>query len=195
MSFTQIREFYFGLVPELTDEIWAEVESSAIIRHYRRNQHYITPGEREQYVTFVNKGGFRYYAMLDEKELVCEFIFENNYVSEYESFLRQTPAKIFIQALEDSEVVMLHYDQVQRLYEKYPPLQKFGRIIAENFLLEAIDRSNSLLSSTPEERYNQLTEKDPQLLQRVPQYMIASYIGVTPEALSRIRKRMVYSLT
>jgi CRP-like cAMP-binding protein len=160
----------------------------------KKGEFYITTGQQEKYVSFVNKGGFRYFVIADTKELTCDFTFENNYISDYEGFLKQEPARINIQALEDSELVKLHYDDVQSCYERIPQLQKFGRLIAENFLLDILKRSNSLLFSSPEDRYNQLVEDNPKLLQRVPQYMIASFIGVTPEALSRIRKRQVYAL-
>jgi CRP-like cAMP-binding protein len=128
----------------------------------------------------------------DDREQICDFIFENEYISEYGSFIKRTPANVYIQALEDSEIIKFHYDHVQAFYEKYPALQKFGRLIAEKFLLDTFNRSTSLLFMSPEDRYNELITSKPQLLQRVPQYMIASFIGVTPEALSRIRKRMTY---
>jgi len=194
MPFTQIKKYYFDLVPSLTEEIWIEMKQKAIVQHYKKGENYITPGEQEQFVTFINKGGFRYFLLMDDKEFVCEFTFENNYISEYQSFLKRKPAKMFIQALEDSEVVKLHYDDVQACYERYPPFQKFGRLVAEKFLIDHIERLNSLLFSSPEDRYNQLITNNPQLLQRIPQYMIASFIGITPEALSRIRKRSVVSL-
>lgn len=194
MPYQQIKKFYFDMVPALTEEIWSEMEPRAIIESYKKGDYYIKPGETEDYVSFINKGGFRYYFVIEDKEMVCNFTFENCYISEYEGFLRRTPSNVYIQALEDSELVKFHYNDVQEFYEKYPQLQKFGRLIAENFLLEVIERSNSLLFSSPEDRYNQLISREPQLMQRVPQYMIASFIGITPEALSRIRKRMVYSL-
>jgi CRP-like cAMP-binding protein len=191
MPLNHLKSYYFQVVPTITEEIWTEMETKAIVQHYKKGEMYIRPGEQEDYVTFISKGAFRYYSVVEEKELVCEFAFENCYLSEYESFLKRTPAKNFIQALEDSVVVKFHYDDVQHCYAKYPQIEKFGRLVAENFLICAIDRMNSLLSSTPEERYNKLAEEKPELLQRVPQYMIASFIGVTPEALSRIRRRLV----
>jgi CRP-like cAMP-binding protein len=194
MAFQQVKNFYFQLVPELTEDIWKEIEERSTIHHLKKGEFYITTGQQEKYVSFVNKGGFRYFVIADTKELTCDFTFENNYISDYEGFLKQEPARINIQALEDSELVKLHYDDVQSCYERIPQLQKFGRLIAENFLLDILKRSNSLLFSSPEDRYNQLVEDNPKLLQRVPQYMIASFIGVTPEALSRIRKRQVYAL-
>lgn len=194
MAFQQVKNFYFQLVPELTEDIWKEIEERSTIHHLKKGEFYITTGQQEKYVSFVNKGGFRYFVFAETKELTCDFTFENNYISDYEGFLKQEPARINIQALEDSELVKLHYDDVQSCYERIPQLQKFGRLIAENFLLDILKRSNSLLFSSPEDRYNQLVEDNPKLLQRVPQYMIASFIGVTPEALSRIRKRQVYAL-
>lgn len=191
MPLNQLKSYYQQIIPGLTEEMWTKMQANAIVQQYKKGEIYISPGEQENYVTFINKGGFRYFSVVEEKELVCEFVFENNYLSEYESFLRRTPAKVFIQALEDSVVVKFHYEHVQECYSNYPLIERFGRLIAEKFLIDAIDRMNSLLSSSPEERYNKLAEEKPELLQRVPQYMIASFIGVTPEALSRIRRRLV----
>lgn len=191
MPLNQLKSYYQQIIPGLTEEMWANMEKKAIVQHYKKGDIYISPGEQENYVTFISKGGFRYFSVVDEKEAICEFAFENDYLSEYESFLKRTPSKIYIQALEDSVTVKFHYTDVQECYAKYPLIEKFGRLVAEKFLIDTIDRLNSLLSSTPEERYNKLAEEKPQLLQRVPQYMIASFIGVTPEALSRIRRRLV----
>lgn len=191
MPLNHLKSYYEQIIPELNEEMWNDMQGHAIVHHYKKGDLYISPGEQENFVTFISKGGFRYFSVVDEKELVCEFVFENNYLSEYESFLRRTPAKVFIQALEDSTVVKFHYESVQGCYAKYPLIERFGRLIAEKFLIDAIDRMNSLLSSSPEERYNKLAEEKPELLQRVPQYMIASFIGVTPEALSRIRRRLI----
>ncbi|MDQ3110942.1 MAG: Crp/Fnr family transcriptional regulator [Bacteroidota bacterium] len=191
MPLNHLKSYYFQVVPEITEEIWEDMVQKATIQHYKKGEFYISPGEQENFVTFISKGGFRYFSVVEEKELVCEFLFENNYLSEYESFLKRTPAKVFIQALEDSVVVKFHYNDVQECYSKYPLIEKFGRLIAEKFLIDTIERMNSMMASSPEERYNKLAENNPELLQRVPQYMIASYIGVTPEALSRIRRRLV----
>lgn len=191
MPLNHLKSYYKQVIPELTEEMWANMESKAIVQHYKKGELYISPGEQENYVTFISKGGFRFFSIADEKEVICEFMFENNYLSEYESFLRRTPAKVYIQALEDSVVVKFHYNDVQECYAKYPLIERFGRLIAEKFLIEAFERTDSLLKATPEERYNKLAEEKPELLQRVPQYMIASFIGVTPEALSRIRRRLV----
>lgn len=191
MPLNHLKAYYKEIIPSFTEEMWVKMQEHAIVQQYKKSELYISPGEQENYVTFISTGGFRYYSVVDEKEVVCEFVFENNYLSEYESFLRRTPAKVFIQALEDSTVVKIHYLHVQECYNNYPLIERFGRLIAEKFLIDAIDRMNSLLSSSPEERYNRLAEEKPELLQRVPQYMIASYIGVTPEALSRIRRRLI----
>ena len=195
MPFKQIKKYYFDLVPSLTQEIWKEMETNAIFDTYKKGENYIVPGQQEDYVTFINTGGFKYFVVSEDREQICDFIFENEYMSEYGGFIKRIPSNIYIQALEDSEVIKFHYNHVQEFYEKYPDLQKFGRLIAEKFLLDIIERSTSLLFTTPEERYNELASSNPKLLQRVPQYMIASFIGVTPEALSRIRRRMVYQTT
>ncbi|MCB9252791.1 MAG: Crp/Fnr family transcriptional regulator [Flavobacteriales bacterium] len=194
MAFSQIKVFYQKLVPDITEEMWKELESKLVLKFFEKGEFYIEPGMVENHVTFINKGGFRCFTISQDKETISGFCFENEYISEYESFLMRKASGSYIQSLEPTEVVMLHYDDVQFFYKKYSQFQQFGRIIAENFLIEMFNRNNEIMSFTPEQRYDEILAKTPDLIQRVPQYMIASYIGVTPEALSRIRKRKAYSL-
>ena len=95
-----------------------------------------------------------------------------------------------IGALTDVESVDLGFDDMQRLYKGYPVFQEFGRKIAEMLFIMLNQRNTALLALTPEERYRNMIVNSPLLLQQVPQYMLASFIGVTPEHLSRIRKKM-----
>jgi CRP-like cAMP-binding protein len=116
---------------------------------------------------------------------------ENEYLAQYDSFLTRTPSAGNIDALEDCELINLSYDDIQKLYESFPVFERFGRKVAEMLFIMISSQTNRLLTLSPEERYQQLQEEQSYILQRVPQYMIASYIGITPEHLSRLRKRLV----
>jgi len=146
-------------------------------------------GEICRYVTFINKGLLRYYYLSDGREICTGFLAENSYVSEYASFLTQQPAAANIDALEDCELLHLSYSDMQWMYRHYPVMETFGRRMAENLFIEVSNHNSRLLGNTPEERYSWLIAHRPFIIQRVPQYMIASWLGISPEHLSRIRKK------
>ena len=130
------------------------------------------------------------YYSLEGKDISIGFVGAGEYTSEYESFLTRRPAAQNLEALADVEVVDLGYDDMQLLYNQYPAFQEFGRKISEMLFIMLNQRNTALLALSPEERYRQMIEMNSFLLQDVPQYMLASYIGISPEHLSRIRKKM-----
>ena len=130
------------------------------------------------------------YRDVDGKEEVIEFYFEGMLNSDYVSFIRQEPSNQFIRALEDMEVEDLSYDDLQYLYANVPPLNRSGRKITEGLYCGITKRMLSYQKDSPEVRYLKLIEQRPTLFQRVPQYLVASYLGVTPVGLSKIRKRL-----
>jgi CRP-like cAMP-binding protein len=189
--FSNIKKYYQTLLPELSEEQWQYFQQFLLLKTIKKNEYLAEPGRVCKYVTYINKGSLRAFNITEGKEYALSFFIENDYASEYCSFLTKTPATYFIQALEDTEVIDLHYDDMQKLYREIPILERFGRYIAENLFIMLSTRNTSLLTESPEERYLKLLQSNQNnLLQRVPQYMIASYLGITPEALSRIRKRL-----
>jgi CRP-like cAMP-binding protein len=94
------------------------------------------------------------------------------------------------QALVDSEVLLLNYADTQELYEKVPVWQKFGRLIAEFILVRIVQRNKAMLFLSPEDQYLNLMKERPKVISNIPQHYIASYLGIKPESLSRIRKRL-----
>lgn len=188
--FQNIKTYYYKLITHLNDAEWQALEDRLVIKQFQKGESIVKQGEICNYVYFINKGFCRFYKMIDGKEISSGFIGAKEYVSSYDSFLKRTPAFENLDALEDTELHCLSYDDLQFLYSNYPVYQMFGRIIAEQLFIWINDRTNALLLLTPEQRYENMIKNDPELLQKVPQYMLASYIGVTPEHLSRIRKRM-----
>ena len=190
MDLSNIKKFYYQLVPELQADEWAALETKFKERTIAKGSFLTKEGSVCNYVSFVNKGLLCYYFNHDGKQVYQSFAVDGDYCCDYISFLTRKPGSIFIEALEDTVVIDLHYDDVQQGYDASPRLQKFGRLISEFLYMMFSQRDIYLATTTPEERYRNIIKNSPQLLQRVPQYMIASYIGITPEALSRIRKRM-----
>jgi CRP-like cAMP-binding protein len=131
------------------------------------------------------------YWDVNGQDTTKNFFFENEYASEYESFISRTPAAFNVRAMEDSELLELSYANVQKLYETFPVWQKYGRIIAEWLFIHLSRRSKDLLSKSPEELYVDLLNTRPYIIERMPLHYIASYLGVQPESLSRIRKRLM----
>ncbi|MFY7900929.1 MAG: Crp/Fnr family transcriptional regulator [Chitinophagaceae bacterium] len=187
--FQNIRDYYQKMIPHLSNEEWIALEDKLKLKTFKKGDAIVKQGDVSNYVYFIEKGFCRIYNTINQKEISTGFIGENEYVSIYDSFLTRKPATENLECLEDIILFALHYDDMQFLYNQYPVFQIFGRKIAEMLFIHVSQRSNALLLLTPEQRYQRMIDNGSNLLQKVPQYMLASYIGVTPEHLSRIRKK------
>jgi len=188
--FSAIRSYYRNVVPHAGEAELDALQECLTIRHIAKGDFMVKAGQVCQYVSFLNEGLARLYYTVNGKDISIGFVGKGEYTSEYESFLTRRPATQYIGALTDVEVVDLAYDDMQRLYKEYPVFQEFGRKMAEMLFVMLNQRNTALLALTPEERYRNMIVNKPLLLQQVPQYMLASFIGVTPEHLSRIRRKM-----
>lgn len=154
-----------------------------------KNEIWEKEGKIGKYLGFVNKGILRQYHVKDGQEYTQAFNAEQEYIGNYISYLTNMPATTSIQALEDCELLVMTFDDIQKLYDEVPSLDRFGRLYAEQLLIDLHAKTSNLLQDTPEERYYQLLKEKPDLHARVKQYYIAQYLGIRPESLSRIRKR------
>ena len=188
--FDSIKAYYIHLVPQLTQSEWEALENCLSIRHFKKGDFLVKAGQICKHVSFINSGLVRLYYSVDGKDISIGFAQQGDYTSEYESFLTRKAAAQNIEALTETEVIDLGYDDMQRLYKAHPVFQEFGRKISEFLFILLNQRNTALLALTPEERYSQMIETNTSLLQLVPQYMLASFIGVTPEHLSRIRRKI-----
>lgn len=179
-----------GYFIKLAPEEEAIVTALFTQRQYKKGDFLLAEGQVCKYVGFLTKGLVRYYINFDGDEKTYEFAQENNFVCNYESFLPQTPSTKIIQALEDCEILQISYDNLQILYRSVSGWERFGRLTIEQIFVHLLQSLGSLYTDTPEQRYTKLTKDHPDLLQRVSQYHIASYVGVKPQSLSRIRKRI-----
>ncbi len=187
---SQLKAYYQSLMPDLTEEGWAICESKLTVRKFKKGAMIVKEGEICKHVSFVNFGLVRMYHLVDGKEKIVMFCNENNYTADYRSFLMQEPALTYLQAIEDTEIVDTSFAGLQEIYQRVPEANFLGRRIAEELFIDMCRRTTSDANETIDERYNNLIDQQPWLLQRVPQYMIASYLGITPQALSRIKRRI-----
>ena len=152
----------------------------------------LNAGELSKHTYFVNSGILRSFYINDNIiEHVLHFACEGWWIGDMYSYISEKPGNLFIEVLEDAEIVMLSKENHQELYQKIPKLECFFRILAENSLVAHQERLMDNLSLTAEERFEKFCFKYPTLLQRIPQKQIASYIGVTPEFFSKMKAKML----
>ena len=159
-------------------------------KSYKKGDFFLAEEQICKQVGFVAKGLMRYYINHDGEEKTYSFSQENSYVCNYESFLPQSPSSKIIQALEDCDVLVISYDDLQIFYADIREGERFGRIAIEQVFLQLLQDVNSFYTETPELRYERFIKNHTDLQQRISQYHIASFVGVKPQSLSRIRKRI-----
>jgi len=145
-----------------------------------------------QFEAFVEKGILRSFYQKDEEERINQFFFEGQWVSDYQSFIEQKPSKVSIQALEDCKLWIISKSDVDILSKELPDWDSLGMKFFKKLFLKKEKRNASLLLASAKERYLAIVKETPELIDRIPQYYIAQYIGIAPESLSRIRKELAH---
>jgi CRP-like cAMP-binding protein len=142
------------------------------------------------FLAFVSTGCIRHFYVKEGIAHTCEISPEQHWVTDFRSFQQGTPAIMNLEALEKTEVFLVQKEALQKLYAQCEKFETFGRLMTEQIVQRATERTMSLTADTPEERFQNLVSQEPQLLQRVPQKYLASLLGIRPESLSRIRARV-----
>ncbi len=187
--FSLLKTSLDRLLP-LSHEEFIHFVSLLTIRKLAKYDHFLDAGDVCTHIAFINQGAMRYYYLKDGSEFNGQFFFEGGWIGEYQSFLTGQPSIQYFDALEDSELFVMQYSDLQKLYTDFPKFERFGRVLAENVVIGSQRRTASLLFDTPEERYLKLIKDRPKVMERVPLHHIASFLGIKPESLSRIRKRL-----
>ena len=139
---------------------------------------------------FITKGCLRlYYIDQKDNEQIIHFGIDNWWISDYQSLINQQPSNLYIQALENTQLLELHNDSFERLSAKLPKTERLFRIIMEKTYVAIQQRMEYMFSMSGEELYNYFVDHNKAFAQRVPQYMIASYLGMTPEFVSKVRRK------
>lgn len=182
---------------KLNEKISFSQEEQEIIKSYltpkklRKKQYLLQEGDVCKSIAFVQKGALREYTV-DEKgvEHIFQFALEGWVISDLYSFMTTEPATYNIDALEDSELILITRSAQEEILRRVPKYETFNRMQLTGAYLAMQKRITSIISLSIEDRYLYLTKLYPDIIQRVPQHMIASYMGLTPETLSRIRKKL-----
>lgn len=178
---------YFNSIQKLSAQSESAISSISKIVSVKKNTDLQSIGHTCKTIYFLKKGVARIYYFKDDTDITESFSFENSIVVRYESLFTGRPSKKAIQVLEDSEFIAINSTELFKLYDKHPDIERLFRKLFEAALVEQINRTESLQFHTAEERYNALIKEAPNVLKRVSLKHIASYLGITPVSLSRIR--------
>lgn len=172
------------------DKDVAIIENLFHSKVFKKGEHLLSAGEVCRYIMFIESGLVRYYTDNDGTEQTHYFNREAEFVCDYMSFLPQAPSYVNIQALEDTFVYQISAEGIQQFYSEVTNGEKFGRVAIEYVFMNVMNQIISLYTDSADNRYLKFIANYPELVQRIPQYYIASYVGVKAPSLSRIRKRL-----
>lgn len=190
MSYNLILSYIDNYIT-LTDQEIDLFKSLTRIKTLRKRQFVVEQGEICWYENYVVEGCLRcYHTDAKGAEHVVQFAVENWWISDLHSFLTQSPAHFSVDAIEPSVLIQFEYNNLQKLYQKIPKFERFFRLIIQNAFVASQKRTIESYSKDAGKRYINFRNRYPDIETRVPQYMIASYLGMSPEFLSKIRRRI-----
>ncbi len=185
---------YLDQIATISDSDWAFFTSKLQRRIIPKKTVFLKLNDIENHISFIESGTIRLYIPKEDpdKEITFGFSFKNQFISAYDSFLTQKPSAYELQTLTTTTILSITYNDLQAVYKTTQIGNLIGRLTAERLFLLKSKREYNLLNHTAEQRYLKLFKERPGLLKVIPLKYISSYIGVTPQALSRIRKRIVF---
>lgn len=173
----------------LTDDEVEVVSKYFTLVKLKKKEILLFVGDHSSHMRFISEGCLRSYYMDGEaKEHIIQFGIEDWWINNLYSYLTNTPSKQFIQAIENSLVLQIHKDKLNELFDTVPAIERFFRLKFQKAYVSLQERTINTMSKNAEERYIEFRSKYRIIEQRVPQYMVASYLGITPEFLSKLRK-------
>lgn len=184
----QIKQVIKGIISISEDEL-GNFLGQSITKTFRRQEIISRPNFVPNEIFFINKGLIRVIVTDNEgTENTVHFALENQFISDYSNFIQKLPSFYTLQALEETEAVVLPRATIEWGYKNLKEGEKMGRLIAEYYFIYQDNRIKNTFSRTPKQRYDSITDVFPNIHNRVPQHMIASYLGITPVHLSRLKK-------
>lgn len=159
------------------------------VKNFGKNDFICRPGESADEIYFINKGLLRLLITNNAgDDITVHFALENQFLADYSAFILKEKTSYFIQAVEESEIVIIPRAAIEWGYKNLKEGEKMGRLIAEHYFIYQDNRVKDMYARSPKERYDNITEVFPNIHNRVPQHMIASYLGITSVHLSRLKK-------
>lgn len=184
-----LREYYERFI-RLQESEWEFIAAHFARKVFSKNEIITKQGGTEKFLSFIETGIIRYYILDDDNELTFNFSFNKEFACAYDSFLTQMPSEYELQAFTKTVVWQISYDDLQTIYAQTKAGNYLGRFASEKLFLAKSKRELSLLKYNARERYLRLFSEQPDIIKFIPMKYIASYIGVTPQGLSRIRRQI-----
>lgn len=185
----QVKEIFDRYYPvEL--KYWTEFSKYIITRSFQKDEIIKEYYKTERYINILLVGSASHFVPSEGKDVCINLYYEHQIFSDYLSFLTQKPTAIKTTALEDTELWSISFEDLQKLYQKSSESLRIGKALSEMMFIKKQSEQINLLTLTPTERYLKLIEDRPVIFRRTPLKIIASYLGITPESLSRIRKKI-----
>jgi CRP-like cAMP-binding protein len=173
---------------------WETFQEHLVYREFEEKELVVREGMVARNIYFIESGLMRSYYLEDGKEINTYFSCDGALITVFSSFIRQTASLEYLEAVGKSKTYSLSYDALYRLYAQFPKFERFGRILAEKNYLCVLDRTTLMQTRTAKQRYLDFIETtDSKIIQGLPLYQIASFLGIAPESLSRIRRELVRS--
>jgi CRP-like cAMP-binding protein len=186
-----LRKYISGII-DIDHEEWEGLLKVAQPKTYRKKQLLIESGTIARHMYFLAEGFVRFFHYNKQgDEVTSDFYFAPGFITSYTSFITQKPSAVNIHTLSDVSVLEIDFDDLQRLYRTSHRIERFGRLLSERAFVESEKHLLSFLNDTPQERYLWLCREYPEYIKNIPLQYLASYLGITPETLSRIRNRTV----
>lgn len=182
---------YFSKIIPLTEEEANAISSTIVIKQFKKGSILLKEGQVSKEVYFVLEGCVRQYYLVEGEEKTNNFFTEEQWVVAINSFSQQIPSNHYLDCCTDVTLEVGNREKEENLYAQFPKLETISRRVMERVFAEQQEVMASYTTDTSEQRYQKLLQSRPDLIQRIPQYQIASYVGVKPESLSRIRKRIL----
>lgn len=189
-SMTDVSEIKKSLckIHPFSEEQLSLFTDKLICKNLKKKDFLLKENQLSDGITFILHGGFRFFKKLNHDELTIKFFTENNWVADLESLLTQLPSKNYIEAMEDSEIASISLLDIHKLMETHPCFRMLNALMAD--LTISTSYVKTINSKRPDEKYRELLLQYPHWINRFPQMQIASYLGMTPETLSRVRARI-----
>ncbi|HOP27934.1 MAG TPA: Crp/Fnr family transcriptional regulator [Spirochaetota bacterium] len=185
-----LKERVTAAIPELRD-YWPEIKNLFSFRRIPEKTTLLEEGDVSKYLYIVSKGCLRLFVIKEDgREVTAQFFFENQMVASMESAFTGKPGRMYLESIEESEVVVIRINDFRKISERFSEMNKFMVNFLQQRLLYYTDLYTSFILNTPEERYEKLLKDNPEMIERVPHHYIASYLGITAVSLSRIRSRI-----